>query len=70
MLKDVRPDPDLRLNLISRVALDREGYENNFKEGTWKLSKGSMVIARGHICGTLYKYHVKLYRPSLNALEN
>lgn len=29
-LKDVRHVPDLRMNLISRVALDRDGYENYF----------------------------------------
>ncbi|CAH9131081.1 unnamed protein product [Cuscuta epithymum] len=69
VLKDVRHVPDLRLNLISGVALDRQGYESQFKEGTWKLSKGSMIIARGHICGTLYKTHVKLCRPSLNAVQ-
>ncbi|CAH9144261.1 unnamed protein product [Cuscuta epithymum] len=35
----------------------------------WKLSKGSLVVARGHICGTLYKTHAKLCHPSLNAVE-
>ncbi|KAH0705778.1 hypothetical protein KY285_010310 [Solanum tuberosum] len=29
-LKDVRHVPDLRMNLISGVALDRDGYENYF----------------------------------------
>ncbi|CAH9099291.1 unnamed protein product [Cuscuta epithymum] len=69
VLKDVRHVPDLRLNLISGTALDQQGYLNRFKEGTWKLSKGSLVVARGHICGTLYKTHAKLCHPSLNAVE-
>ncbi|CAH9126641.1 unnamed protein product [Cuscuta epithymum] len=69
VLKDVRHVPDLRLNLISGTALDQQGYLNQFKEGTWKLSKGSLVVARGHICGTLYITHAKLCHPSLNAVE-
>lgn len=69
VLKDVRHVPDLRFNLISGVALDRQGYENQFKEGTWKLSKGSMIVARGNICGSLYKTYVKSCQPSLNAIE-
>ena len=28
-----------------------------------------MVIARGHVCGTLYKTHLKLCQPSLNTVE-
>ena len=28
-----------------------------------------MVVARGHICGTLYKTHVKICTESLNAVE-
>ncbi|KAA8534394.1 hypothetical protein F0562_031911 [Nyssa sinensis] len=46
-LRDVRHVPDLRLNLISGIALDREGYMNYFGNGVWKLTKGSLVVARG-----------------------
>ena len=45
-LRDVRHVPDLRLNLISGVALDREGYVNYFGNGKWKLTKGSLVAPR------------------------
>ncbi|KAJ9546901.1 hypothetical protein OSB04_019444 [Centaurea solstitialis] len=69
VLKVVQHVLDLRLNLISGVALDLQGYKNNFKGGKWKLSKGSLIIARGYICGTLYKTHVNLCRPNLNAVE-
>lgn len=69
VLKDVRHVPDLRLNLISGVALDCHGYESQFRNGSWKLLKGAMVIARGHMCGTLYKTHLKLSQPSLNTVE-
>ncbi|BBG97327.1 hypothetical protein Prudu_006413 [Prunus dulcis] len=47
VLKDVRHVPDMRLNLISTGLLDDEGYTNVFAEGKWKLSKNSLVLARG-----------------------
>ncbi|KAA8523891.1 hypothetical protein F0562_010314 [Nyssa sinensis] len=58
-LRDVRHVPDLRLNLISGIALDREGYMNYFGNGVWKLTKGSLVVARGKACCTLYKTNLK-----------
>ena len=33
-LKDVRHVPDLRLNLLSGIAFDKEGYDNHFYNGT------------------------------------
>ena len=68
-LKEVRHVPELRLNLLSGVALDKQGYASHFSNGTWMI-KGAMVIARGHICGTLYKTHVKIYAESLNVAES
>ncbi|KAA8519832.1 hypothetical protein F0562_014078 [Nyssa sinensis] len=61
-LRDVRHVPDLRLNLISGIALDREGYVNHFGNGIWKLTKGSLVVARGKACCTLYKTNLKMCR--------
>ena len=52
-LKDVRHVPDLRLHLISGVALDKMGYDNHFGNGKWKLTKGSLVVAKG---GTLLDF--------------
>ncbi|KAL4582349.1 hypothetical protein LXL04_006896 [Taraxacum kok-saghyz] len=69
VLKDVRHVPDLRMNLISVGALDRQGYDNQFGDGTWKLLKGVLVVARGQLYGTLYKTHAKLLQPSLNAVK-
>ncbi|CAH9062481.1 unnamed protein product [Cuscuta epithymum] len=68
-LKDVRHVPDLRLNLLSVVCLDEQGYENHFNRGTWKMSKGVLTIARGHVCGTLYKTHLRICTDSLNIAE-
>ncbi|CAL2259644.1 unnamed protein product [Prunus armeniaca] len=59
VLKDVRHVPDMRLNLISTGLLDDEGYTNVFAEGKWKLSKNSLVLARGKKENTLYMTHDK-----------
>ena len=58
ILKDVRHVLDIRLNLISTNVLDKEGYGNYFCDEKWRLSKGSLVFARGKICCTLYKTQV------------
>ena len=39
ILKDVRHVPNIRLNLISTHVLDKEGYDNYFCDGKWRLSK-------------------------------
>ncbi|KAK9046035.1 hypothetical protein V6N11_051937 [Hibiscus sabdariffa] len=46
-LKDVTHAPDIRLNLIFVGKLDDEGFCNTFSVGQWKLTKGSLVVARG-----------------------
>ena len=46
-LKEVRHVPYLHLNLIFVHALDLADYHNDFGDSKWKLSKGSMVVARG-----------------------
>ena len=46
MLEDVRHVPNLRLNLTSGIALDKEGFHNYFFKGRWKLTKGMMVVTR------------------------
>lgn len=68
-LKDVRHVPDLRHNLISVQALDLAGFCSNFGNGTWKLTKGSLMVARGTMYSTLYRTQVKLIRDGLNAVE-
>ncbi|XP_065031809.1 flavonoid 3',5'-hydroxylase 1-like isoform X3 [Musa acuminata AAA Group] len=69
VLKDVRHVVDLRLNLISVGRLDDEDYESRFHRGQWKLSKGSLVIANGKKCHTLYRLQAKAYGEQLNATE-
>jgi transposase InsO family protein len=70
VLKDVRHVPDMRLNLISTGVLDNEGYKNEFYGGKWKLSKGSLVFARGKKESTLYLTQAKIRGKDVNTLSN
>ncbi|KAA8549619.1 hypothetical protein F0562_001363 [Nyssa sinensis] len=69
-LREVRHVPNLRLNLISGIALDREGYVNYFGNGIWKLTKGSLVVVSGKACCALYKTNLKVCRYGLNSIED
>ena len=44
----------MRRNLISVGQLDDEGHAILFVGGTWKVTKGATVLARGNKTGTLY----------------
>jgi hypothetical protein len=54
LLKEVRHVPDLRKNLISTRQLASEGCMSIFTDKTWKVIKGSLVIAKGEKVGTMY----------------
>ena len=69
-LKGMQHVPDLRLNMIFVHALDLDGYPNSFGDGKWKLTKGSLMVAKGIVYSTLYKTQVKLIRDGLNAVED
>ncbi|TXG69536.1 hypothetical protein EZV62_004471 [Acer yangbiense] len=70
VLKNVRHVPDMRLNLISAGVLDDEGYKNEFYSGKWKLSKRSLVLARGKKESTLYSTQAKVSGRDVNTLSN
>jgi hypothetical protein len=53
-LKEVKHVPDLRKNMISTGQLASEGCISIFTDKTWKVIKGSLVIAKGEKVGTLY----------------
>ena len=53
-MEKVRHIPELRRNLISVGQLDDEGHAILFVGGTWKVTKGDRVLARGKKIGTLY----------------
>ena len=69
-LKDVRHVPDLCLNMISVHMLDNDGYNHFISSGNWKLTKGSLVVARGRLCCSLYKTQVKVCGGQLNAIDD
>ena len=54
LLEKVRHIPELRRNLISVGQLDDEGHAILFVGGTWKVTKGARVLARGQKTGILY----------------
>ena len=58
----MRHVPDLCLNLMSKIALDKEGFHNYFGNGRWKLTKGT----RGEVCYTLYKTQGKICKNGFN----
>ncbi|KAE8657593.1 ABC transporter B family member 6 [Hibiscus syriacus] len=51
---EVRHIHGLKRNLISMGQLDGEGYSTTFSGCEWKITKRSLVIARGKKTGTLY----------------
>ena len=53
-LEDVKYIPGPKKNLISVGQLDSTGYAAEFGNGSWKIMKGAMVVARGTKSGTLY----------------
>lgn len=69
VLKEVRHVPEMRLNLISAGKLDDAGMNNQFGGGKWKLSRGSMVVARGRKEGSLYITHGKLCKGEINVAQ-
>ena len=66
----MRHVPDLCLNLMLRIALDKKGFQNYFGNGRWKLTKGMMVVARGEVCCSLYKTQGKVSKNGLNVATN
>ncbi|NEY13661.1 hypothetical protein DDE04_09175, partial [Bifidobacterium pseudocatenulatum] len=69
LLKKVRHVPEIRLNLISTGQLDDEGYSNEFSNGRWKLSKGSLIVARGQKTDTLYRLRARHNSGQINVAE-
>ena len=47
-LGDIRQVPDLKFNLIFLSTLDAKGYKYPSKGGVLKISKGALVVLKGH----------------------
>ena len=69
IFKNVRHVPDLRMNVLFTLALDRAGYSNHLGNGRWKLCKGLLVIAKGLVCCVMYKTHVRACKKKSNAIK-
>ena len=60
---------NLRLNLMLGFVLDKQGYEKHFSKGKWKLTKGSLVVAKEEACCTLYKTQGKVCNDELHVIK-
>ncbi|RVW22327.1 Retrovirus-related Pol polyprotein from transposon TNT 1-94 [Vitis vinifera] len=69
-LKNVKHIPDIRMNLISTGKLDDEGFCNTFRDSQWKLTRGSMVIAKGNKSSSLYLMQARVIDSSINAVDD
>ncbi|PKI37584.1 hypothetical protein CRG98_042008 [Punica granatum] len=70
LLNKVRNVPEIRLNLISTGQLDDKCYSNEFSNGRWKLSKGSLIVARGQKTDTLYRLRARHNSGQVNVAED
>ncbi|KAL4279432.1 hypothetical protein GQ457_03G020660 [Hibiscus cannabinus] len=50
--------------------LDDKGFCNTFNDGQWKLTKGSLVVARGKKSSNLYLMQASTFRDTLNVTVN
>ncbi|RVW34206.1 Retrovirus-related Pol polyprotein from transposon TNT 1-94 [Vitis vinifera] len=69
-LKNVKHISDIRMNLISTGKLDDEGFCNTFRDSQWKLTRGSMVIAKGNKSSSLYLMQARVIDSSINAVDD
>ncbi|KAC9553688.1 hypothetical protein E3N88_45637 [Mikania micrantha] len=51
-------------------TLDEDGYHNSFGDGKWKLTRGSLIVARGKRDSKLYTTHPKISKDSVHSLVN
>jgi hypothetical protein len=70
VLDDVRHVPDIRLNLLSVGKLDDIRHGSYFGDAKWKLTKGSLIVAKGSKQGRLYVTKTKLCNDVLTIAEN
>ena len=68
ILKNVKHIPDIRMNLISTGKLDDEECCNTCRDSQWKLTRGSMVVAKGKKCSSLYLMQARVIDSSINAM--
>ncbi|GKA92256.1 putative RNA-directed DNA polymerase [Tanacetum coccineum] len=70
VLHNVKHVPDMRLNIISTGLLDEDGYHNSSGNGLWKVTLGSLIVARGKRESKLYMTHPKISKSIVNVVDN
>ncbi|GJV06067.1 putative RNA-directed DNA polymerase [Tanacetum coccineum] len=70
VLHNVKHVPGMRLNIISTGLLDKDGYHNSSGNGLWKVTLGSLIMARGKRESKLYMTHPKISKSIVNAVDN
>ncbi|GKC81945.1 retrovirus-related pol polyprotein from transposon TNT 1-94 [Tanacetum coccineum] len=70
VLHNVKPVPDMRLKIISTGLLDEDGYHNSSGNGLWKVTLGSLIVARVKRESKLYMTHPKISKSIVNAVDN
>ncbi|GKB72934.1 retrovirus-related pol polyprotein from transposon TNT 1-94, partial [Tanacetum coccineum] len=50
--------------------LDEDGYHNSSGNGLWKVTLGSLIVARGKRESKLYMTHPKISKSIVNAVDN
>ena len=70
VLKYVRHVPEMCFSLIYVGKLDDEGYHSHLGECKLRLTKGSLVLARGKKNNTLYKTKVRLVKGEVDIVDN
>ncbi|GJW74762.1 putative RNA-directed DNA polymerase [Tanacetum coccineum] len=70
VLHNVKHVPDIKLNIISTGLLDEDGYHNCSGNGLWKVTLGSLIVAKGKRESKLYMTHPKISKSIVNAIDN
>ncbi|GJX70822.1 putative RNA-directed DNA polymerase [Tanacetum coccineum] len=56
-------------NVISTGLLDEDGYHNSSGNGLWKVTLGSLIVARGKRESKLYMTHPKISKSIVNVVD-
>ena len=70
VLQNVKHAPHISINLISLGQLDDDGYHNDLCNSKWKLTKGSLILARGRKHSNLYVTQGSILGDSINLVES
>ena len=70
VLHNVKHATDIPLNLISVGQLDDDSYHNDLFNGKWKLTKGSLILARGRKHSNLYVTQGSILGNYINLVES